>query len=82
MNTEVVKQIINENHMLLNIGGHYFEGTTKHDRKSQGLLQMSDLTPFEKSGMIKRVNGYDGIGKQFVRAFVPNTELINKKQNI
>lgn len=82
MNTEVVKQIINENHTLLNIGGHNFEGTTKHNRWTQGLLQMSDLIPFEKSGMIKRVNGYDGIGKRYVHAFVSNTELINKKQNI
>jgi hypothetical protein len=70
MKVDDVKQIINDNSVLLNIGGHYFEGQTKHDRKKQGLPQMKDLMPFETSGVIRRVHAFDGIGKRYVSAFV------------
>ena len=70
MKADDVKQIINDNSVLLNIGGHYFEGQTKHNRLKQGLPQMSDLIPFETSGVIRRVEGGDGIGKRYVFAFV------------
>lgn len=73
METEVVRQIIEDNSILLNIGGHFFEGRTKHDRRKQGLPQMHELIPFENSGLIRRVDGFDGIGKRYVAAFVRNT---------
>jgi len=72
MKPEDVKQIIEDNTILLNIGGHFFEGTTKHDRQKQGLPQLSDLLPFEEVGMIRRVNGYSGIGKRYVSHFLSN----------
>jgi len=68
----------NANPTLLNIGGRYFEGTIDHDTKSQGFLQISDLIPFEELGIIKRVNGYDGIEKRFVHSFVSNTGINTK----
>jgi hypothetical protein len=74
MKTEDVKQIIDDNARLVNIGGHFFEGTTKHNRRTQGLPQMSDLVPFEEQGLIRRVHGYDGIGKRYVSAFVSNAK--------
>jgi hypothetical protein len=72
MKPEDVKQIIADNRTLVNVGGHFFEGQTKHDRRKQGLPQMSDLIPFEAEGLLRRVNAYDGIGKRYVSAFVSN----------
>jgi hypothetical protein len=73
MNTDNVRQIISDNRVIINVGGHFFEGQTKHNRKSQGLPQMADLIPFEAEGLIHRVHAYDGIGKRYVSAFVSNT---------
>jgi len=66
------EQIIEDNERLINIGGHFFEGETKHDRKIHRLLNMGDLIPFEEQGLISRINAYDGIGKRYVFAFVCN----------
>ena len=81
MKPEDVKQIIEDNTKLLNIGGHFFEGTTKHDRRKQGLPQLSDFLPFEEVGMIRRVNGYSGIGKRYVSHFLSNVEMDNGERN-
>jgi hypothetical protein len=72
MKPEDIKQIIADNRTLVNVGGHFFEGQTKHDRRKQGLPQMPDLPPFEAEGLIRRVNAYDAIGKRYVSAFVSN----------
>lgn len=70
MNTQEVKQIIDDNERLENIGGHFFEGTTKHNRRTQGLPQLEDLIVFEDQGLIRRIYGYGEIGKRYVSAFV------------
>ena len=75
---EDIEQIIEDNERLINIGGHFFEGETKHNRKIHGLLQMSDLIPFEEQGLISRINAYDGIGKRYVSAFVCNKKIQGK----
>jgi hypothetical protein len=72
MTPDDVKQIIADNRILVNVGGHFFEGQTKHNRRSQGLPQMVDLIPFEEQGLIRRVHAFDGIGKKYVSAFVSN----------
>jgi len=69
MLTEEVQQILDDNTILLNIGGHCFEGSTKHNRKKQGLLQLSDLKPFEDRGIVKRLYGFDGFGKKYIAGF-------------
>ena len=66
---EIVQRIISENKVLWNIGGYYFEGTTRHNRKEDGLLSMSDLQSFEDAGIIKRIYGVSEQGKLYVRAF-------------
>jgi len=75
MDKESVRKIIDENEVLLNIGGHYFEGLTKHNRKTQGLPQLPDLLPFEMEGRIRRIRGGDGIGKSYIDRFV-STKII------
>ena len=74
MNPDDVKQIIADNRTLVNVGGHFFEGQTKHNRRSQGLPQMTDLIPFEAEGLIRRVHAVDGIGKRYVSAFESNAK--------
>lgn len=75
MKPEDVKQIIAENQTLVNVGGHFFEGQTKHNRRSQGLPQMPDLIPFEAEGLIRRIHAFNGIGERYVSAFVSNAEV-------
>lgn len=80
MNPDDVKQIIADNRTLVNVGGHFFEGQTKHNRRSQGLPQMADLIPFEEQGVIRRVHAFDGIGKRYVSAFVSNANVLLRER--
>jgi len=69
MKPDDVRQIISDNQKLVNIGGHFFEGETKHNRQV-GCPQMSDLIPFEEQGLIRRIYDHSEGGKRYVTVFV------------